>query len=175
MKVDETINEIKIVETPGCLWIVGLFFVVIGGMLLWGTLGGFSNWHEIETWELIVAFFICVSGIAAGVWIISSGPISRVVIDRVDNSVSINKYGFFGKRSNFYRFEEVKHFCLIEETDSEGDTIWSIGMKLISGETIPITALSMPAEELQQGYVFQFNKFMRKAMPSYEKNLKSQD
>lgn len=175
MKVEESVNTIKIDETPGCLWIVGLFFVVIGGIFLWGTLGGFSNWNEIETWELAVAFFICVGGIAAGVWIISSGPIARVAIDRVENTVSINKYGFFGKRSRFYRFEEVQHFYLIENTDSDDEPTWSIGMRLISGETIPITALSVSAEEYQQGYVFQFNEFMRKEMPSYENNLKLTD
>ncbi len=175
MKVEESVNTIKITEAPGCMWIFGLFFVVIGGMLLWGTLGGFSNWNEVETWELVVAFFIAASGIAGGVWIISSGPIARVVIDRVENTVSINKYGFFGKRSNFYRFEDVNHFCLIEDKDSDGLPIWSIGMRLMSSETIPITAMSIPAEEIQQGHVFRFNEFMRKEMPSHKNYLALDD
>lgn len=175
MKVEESVNAIKITEAPGCMWIFGLFFVVIGGMLLWGTLGGFSNWNEIETWELAVAFLICVCGIAAGIWIISSGPITRVVIDRVENTVSVSKYSFSGKRSGFFRFDEVNHFCLIENTDSEGDPTWSIGLNLRTGETIAITSLSVPAEKLNQSHVFQFNEFMRKEMPSYENNIKLTD
>ncbi|MCB1022928.1 MAG: hypothetical protein KDB79_00960 [Acidobacteria bacterium] len=171
MKVEESVNTIKISETPGCLWILGVFFVVIAGILLWGTLGGFSNWNEIETWELIATFIICVIGIAAGVWVISGGPITRVVIDRLENTVSVNKYGFFGKRSSLYRFEEVSHFCLIEDKDSDDLPIWSIGIRLTSGETIPITAMAIHAEELQQGYVFQFNEYMRKEMPSHKQYL----
>ncbi|MEZ5343978.1 MAG: hypothetical protein R2681_00350 [Pyrinomonadaceae bacterium] len=175
MKVEETVNTIKISETPGCLWGIGIFFIVIAGMLLWGTLGGFSNWDELETWELVVAFLIAVSGIAAGVWAISGGPVARVVIDRVENTVSVKRFGFFGKQNYFYRFDEIRHFYLMEDTDSDGEQTWLIGMRLNSGETIPVNSLAINDEEIQRGRIFQINSFMRKEMPSYEKNLKLSD
>ncbi len=121
---------------------------------------------------MILAFIIGASVVSGGVWIISEAPVTNVVIDRVHNTVSVKKYGFFGKRSNFYSFDDVENFCLIEEKDSDDIPIWSIGLRLKNRETVPITSLPIHAEALQQDHVFQFNEFMRKDMPTYEKNLK---
>ncbi len=175
MKVEESVNEITIKETPGCLWIFGLFFVIMGGILVYGTLGGFSNWNEVETWQLIVAFFVAASIMMGGIWVISEAPIMRVVINRIEDTVSIVKYGFFGKRTNLYRFDEIKQFCLIEDTDSEGDANWSIGMILANSEQVKISSVPLHSEDHERKFVFQINEFMRKQMPSYEKNLKLED
>ena len=172
MKVEQTVNEITIKETPGCLWIFGLLFVIVGGMLVWGTLGGFSNWSEVPFWQLVLAFFIATSVMTGGVWIISGAPIRKIVINRIENTVLITKYGFSGKQKDLYHFDEIKHFCLIEEKDSEDSPMWSVGMKLANDELVKISSMPLHSEDLERKYVFQINEFMRKQMPSYENNLK---
>jgi len=171
MKITQTPNELTIQETPGCLWFFGLFFVIIGGILIYGTLGGFSNWNEVPAWQLVLAFFIAVSVVSGGVWVISGAPITKVVINRIEDSVSIIRYGFFGKRVEFYSFSEIKIFCLIEEIDTESEPIWYIGMTLQNGEKIKISSMALHSEDIQRKYVFETNEFMRKQMPSYNTDL----
>jgi hypothetical protein len=171
MKTKQTVNELIIQETPGCLWFFGLFFVIIGGMLVYGTLGGFSNWNEVPAWQLILAFFVAVSVISGGIWVISGAPITKIVINRIEDYVLIKKYGFFGKRETVYKFSEIKQFCLIEEKDSENDTIWSVGMELNDGELLKTSSMPLHTEEIQRKYIFEINEFMRKQMPSYNSDL----
>lgn len=175
MKVEESVNQITLKETPGCLWIFGLFFVIMGGILVYGTLGGFSNWNEVSAWQLVIAFFVAVSVMGGGVLVISKAPVTRVFINRIEDTVLIIRYGFRGRQTNTYRFEEIKQFCLIEDIDSDGDLAWSFGMELADGEKVRISAVVMHTEDFQQKYVFQINEFMRKQMPSYENNLKIED
>lgn len=174
MKVEETPNEITIKETPGCIWLFGLFFIIISGTFIYGIFGGFSNWHEIPTWQLVLTFFGATAILSCGVWIISNAPITNVSINRLTNTVSMKQYGFFGKRDLFYKFEDIKGFCLIEDKDSEGDLIWTLGMNLENGETVKISSVSLHIEDVQRKYVFQINEFMRKEIPSY-KNLQELD
>ncbi len=175
MKINQTENEIVIQETPGCLWFVGLFFVIIGGMLVWGTLGGFSNWNEVPFWQLVLAFFIAASLIAGGVWVISKAPVTKVVINRVEDTVLMTRWGFFGRRETAFSFDEIKRFCLVEEKDDEDIPIWYLGMKLTNNETVKITSLASQAEEYERKYVFETNEFMRKQILAAQMVLEPED
>ena len=175
MKTIQTENELVIQETPGCLWFLGLFFVIIGGMLVWGTLGGFSNWNEFPFWQLGLAFVIAASAIAGGVWVISKAPVTKVVINRIEDTVLMTRWGFFGRRQTVFSFTDIKRFCLIEEKDDEGSPIWYLGMKLINNETIKITSLASHAEEYERKYVFETNEFMRKQILAAQMVLELED
>jgi hypothetical protein len=175
MQTERTENVLIIRETPGCLWIFGLFFALVGGAFVYGALGGFTDWGSQSLWMLALAFVMGSAGVAAGIWIIYGAPITRVVIDRIDNEVFITRYGLFGKRQTFYAFEEIEEFRLIEEKDSEGDPIWSLGMDLVDGETIKISSLPNHDERFISDFVFQTNEFTRKQIPPSEMILELED
>ena len=44
MQIEQTGNEFIVRETPGCLWIFGLFFAFVGGIFVYGSLGGFMDY-----------------------------------------------------------------------------------------------------------------------------------
>ena len=175
MQTEQTENYLIIRETPGCLWIFGLFFVLVGGAFVYGALGGFVDYARHELWMLALAFVMGSIGVATGVWIIYRAPITKVVINRLDNEVFMTRYGLFGKRETFYDFEEIEQFRLIEERDSEGDKIWSLGMDLYDGETIKISSLPSHDERFIQNFVFQTNEFTRKQLPFCEMILDAAD
>src|SRR5687767_6472076 len=133
MQIERTSNELVIRETPGCLWIFGLFFALVGGVFVYGSLGGFTNSGSQMLWTLVLAFLMGSLGVAAGVWIIYGAPITKVVINRIDNEVFMTRYGLFGKQKSFYNFEDIEQFRLIEEEDDEGRLVWSLGMQLTNG------------------------------------------
>lgn len=171
MKIKQTPNELIIQETPGCLWIFGLFFAIVGGIFVYGALGGFSNWNEVSFWQLALAFFMGAIAVAVGIWMIYKAPISKVVIDRIEDKVLLKRFGLFGKREIIYKFSEIKEFCLIEDKDDENEPIWSFGMELDNGEIIKISSMPLHSENYQRKYIFETNEFMRKPMPSYNTDL----
>jgi hypothetical protein len=164
MQIEKTPNELVIRETPGCLWIFGLFFALVGGVFVYGALGGFSDFGRQTLWTLAIAFVMGAIGVAVGVWIIYGAPITKVVIDRIDDTVVIKRFGLFGRRENQYAFEEVEQFRLIEEEDDEGSLIWSLGMELTNGETIKISSHPSHDERFKRDFVFQANEFMFKQL-----------
>lgn len=171
MKTTQTANELTIREAPGCLWVFGLFFALVGGFLAYGALGGFSNWNEAPFWQLALTFFMGAVAVGVGIWLIYQAPVSKVIIDRIEDKVLLSRYGLFGKRQTVYRFSEIEHFCLIEDKDTDDCPIWSVGLKLNNGETIKITSHPRHSEEYERKCIFEINEFMRKQMPSYKNDL----
>ncbi|MEP6902980.1 MAG: hypothetical protein ABJA66_14605 [Actinomycetota bacterium] len=165
MQTEETENVLVIRETPGCLWFVGLFFSMIGGVFVYGALGGFTNYKDYSPWVIGLTFLMGAAAVGVGIWIFYRAPITRVVIDRIENTVLMTRYGLFGKQQTFYDFDEIERFCLIEEKDDEGDNVWSLGMKLTSDETIKISSLASHDERFKSNFVFEINEFMHKQMP----------
>jgi len=175
MQTEQTENDLIIRETPGCLWIFGSFFAVVGGVFVYGALGGLADYGSQELWMLALSFMMGAIGVGAGVWIIYRAPITKVAINRLDNEVFITRYGLFGKRETFYDFDEIEEFCLIEEKDNESNSVWFLGMNLSHGETVKISSLPSHDERFIQNFVFQTNEFTRKQLPFCEMILEPAD
>lgn len=175
MQTEQTGNELVVRETPGCLWIFGLFFVFVGGMFVYGSLGGFVDYASHELWMLALALLMGLIGVAAGIWIIYGAPITKLVINRIENTVLMTRYGLFGRRESFYALAEIERFCLIEEKDDEGNDIWFLGMKLTNEETIKISSHASHDERFTSHFVFQANEFTHKQIPSSEMIIEYED
>lgn len=175
MQIQQIENELIIRETPGCLWIFGLFFAVIGGIFVYGSLGGLTDYERHEPWMLALAFIMGSIGVAAGIWIIYGAPITKVVISRNENFLELTRIGLFGRRNTFYDLNEIEQFCVIEESDDEGLSIWSLGMNLANGETIKISSQPSHDELFKRNFVFQINEFTRKQIASTEMIFETED
>ncbi len=175
MQTEQTENLLVIRETPGCLWIFGLFFAVVGGVFVYGALGGFADYGSQDLWMLALAFVFGAIAVSVGIWIIYLAPITKVVIDRFNDEVFITRYGLFGKRDQYYTFDEIEQFCLVEERDDESSPIWSLGMLLTDGETVRISSQQSHDQRFVNNFVFQTNEFTRKQIASTEMIFDIQD
>lgn len=178
MRVRQTSNELIIQEAPGCLWIFGALFLFVGGVFVYGSLGGFADYETQTAWMPLFAFAAGSLAVAAGTWIIYGAPVTKIVVDRANENVRIERRGLSGRRETIYRFAEIEKFCLVEGKDDEGCSIWYFGMKLSDssndvGEEIRITALPTHFEESQRRFVFQINEFMRKQLSATEMIIKA--
>ena len=175
MQLQRTENELIIRETPGCLWIFGLFFALVGGAFVYGALGGFVDYARHELWTLAAAFVMGSIGVGAGAWIIYRAPVTKIIINRIAGEVLMTRYGLFGRRQTLYHFDEIEQFSLIEDEDDEGNAVFSLGMDLTNGDTLPISALPSHDERFKRDFVFQTNEFMRKQIASTEMILEPED
>lgn len=175
MQTEQTENELIVRETPGCLWIFGLFFAFVGGIFVYGAVGGFVAFGRHELWTLALALLTGLIGVAVGIWIIYGAPITKVVINRIENTVLMTRYGLFGRRESFYDFDEIERFCLVEEKDDEDNNVWFLGMRLANEETIKISSFASRDERFVSGFVFQANEFTRKQISSSEMILENED
>jgi hypothetical protein len=171
MHTNKTENELTIQETPGCVWFIGGGFAIIGGMLTYGTLGGFSNWNEVARWELVISFVIGLSVILGGILTIRVSPISKVVINRIEDTVVVTRRGLFVRDKFVYEFDEIKNFCQIEDVDSDDCPVWFFGFELNTGEIIKITSIPIHSEDFQRKYVFESNEFARKSLPDFHSGM----
>lgn len=166
MQSEQIGNELIIRETPGCLWFFGLFFALVGGMFIYGTIGGFSN-SSGQTWlTLFAAFVFGAIGAAVGIWMIYRAPITKVTIDRIDKTILMTRFGLFGKEQSIFDFEEIEEFCLIEDKDDEGNPVWSFGIKMVDDEIIKISSLPSHDERFKREFVYEANQFSGKQIPS---------
>ncbi len=175
MKIERTDQILTISETPGCLWIFGLFFALIGSAFVYGALGGYSNYDQITAIIIAAHTLGGLSAIAAGYWIIYQAPVTRITIDRSSETVTCKKRGLSGKSNVTYTFDRIKKFTLIEQPDSDGDPTFALGMELDDGELISISALFSPVETYKRDFAFQANEFLYKQMPSYRAEYELED
>jgi hypothetical protein len=152
-----------------------LLFTFVGGVFVYGSLGGFANADEVPRYAVYLSFLMGAIGVGVGAWIIFRAPVTKVVINRQTKTVAHTRHGLFGKNEKIYNFDRIKQFCLIEEQDSEGDPIWSLGIELAQGETIKISSLESHSERYKRDFVFQTNQFMNKQMPSYQSSFELED
>ena len=175
MKIAEKGNELIIKETPGCLWLVGLFFAIIGAAFVYGSLGGYSNYKDAETWVLAIHFLGGSAAIATGYWLIFQAPVTKITIDRDTKTLTYSKRGLFKKTENIYSFDQIKQFRSIEVIDNEGDTVWALGMELTSGVTVKISSLPINIEKVKLNFALQANQFMYKQIPSFKEAEELED
>jgi hypothetical protein len=175
VKIRENENELIIEETPGCLWFFGLFFALVGGVFVYGSLGGFTNRDEVSPAAFYLSFLMGAIAVVVGIWIIYRAPVTKVVVNRQTKKLIHTRYGLAGKQKNLYDFRQVKQFCLIEEVDDESNPIWSLGLKLSNGETIVISSLQSHNEKYKRDFVFRTNEFMHKQIASSQMIFEIED
>ncbi|MBX3296639.1 MAG: hypothetical protein KF762_13125 [Acidobacteria bacterium] len=167
MKLRKNGETMTISQNMGCFWLFGSFFVVIGLMFVYGASGGYSNFAE-ASWILLLAHFCFgVVGVAAGLWFISTHPAISVTIDKNEQLVTLLTRGVFRRSERTFEFGQIRKFEVVEDIDSDGDTVWMLELVTISGESIPISSVPSPAESSKRGPAFEANAFLGRKPPLY--------
>ena len=161
MKIKRAENNLILQDSPGCLWIFGSFFVLIGALFVYGSLGGFENRDEVPTYAIYLAFFMGAIAVGVGIWQIYIHPFSQISIDKQTRTIVCTQKGLFGKREKVYRFEEVAEFCVAESEDDESNPIWRTALKLNDGKTIEISKVWEHSRENSETAAETANNFIR--------------
>lgn len=166
MKSWEDDGTLVIREIPAILWMLGGMFVVIGSVFVFGTLGGFHNASELAAWERIAAFVFGVVAVFVGIWVIWRAPVTKVRIDRHSELVSVDRKGLFISEHLEYSIANIQEFCVIEDLDTEGDPIFSLGFRLTDGTEFEVSSLQSHSEDFKRRFAFETNEYLGKRLPS---------
>ena len=152
MKITQhTTTNLIIKDSAGCLWLFGLFFVVVAGTFVIGLMGAFNNLNELNQLEQTAAWIVSLSGVAAGIWFIHSNPAIKVNFNKRESEIIIKRTGLMKYETQKYPLNEIKDITIKESKDDDGDPIYAIGMILKSGSAISLTKLWLRnKEELQK-------------------------
>lgn len=175
MKIERDGQTLTISETPGCVWLFGAFFVVIGAAFVYGASGGYSNYDGATRFEIAAHFIGGLTAVTVGFGVIWYAPLTWITIDRNTESVTLKRRGLSGRTHRVYRFDEVKEFFILEDVDSDGDPVWTLGMELADSEIVEISVFKTPDEKFKRDIAFQANEFMYKPLPSYRDAFQLED
>jgi hypothetical protein len=167
MRAWEDHRRLYIKEAPGCLWFLGAFFILVGLPFVYGSLGGFENAHEVPMVARVLGVVLGLVAIGVGLWVIFRAPVTTLVADTISGTLTLTRRGPFRSKDDVYQVSEISKFVLIEETDSEGDPIWSLGVEFSDGRIEAISSLQSHSESYKRSFVFEANQYLGKALPSF--------
>jgi hypothetical protein len=162
MKVFEKENELIIKETPAIIWFIGMFFTIIGGIFVYGSFGGFTNYNEVGIIVIYITRFMAFCAVAVGIWTIYKAPITYIRINNLTKNLNITKTSIFGKSDENINLENVRKFLLIEGRDDENLPIWTFGYEKNDGDLVELASMPLHSEDYQKNLVFQLNKYINR-------------
>jgi hypothetical protein len=139
MTFKEQQDELVLRDTPGCVWLLGLIFVALGGLFVYGVLGGFNNINELSPMKKGITAFIALSGLAGGLWTIARHPIITTILHQQTRVIEIRRAGLTGKSAEVYTFAQAREFRVIDSKDSDGDPIYEIVLSLNGGREVTLS------------------------------------
>ncbi|HMO82411.1 MAG TPA: hypothetical protein PKD24_16670 [Pyrinomonadaceae bacterium] len=167
MKAWEDHGRLYVKEAPGCLWFLGALFILVGLPFVYGSLGGFVNKDEVPFIARVLGTVLGLVAIGTGIWIIFRAPVTIIVADSISGTITLSRRGIFRWTKEVYPLSEIGKFVLIEETDSEGDPIWSLGVEFVNGRTEAVSSLQSHSEAYKRSFVFEGNQYLGKALPGF--------
>lgn len=160
MHVKEKTNQIILTDRAGCVWLLCLLFIFVGGTILYGALGGFTNWHEVRPWVLVVSALMGMLGLFVGFSIIFATPIATVILNRKTGTLLHRRRGLVTTDERVIHFAEIEEFFVVEEKDHEGDWVYRIDMKMKSGEELRLTQVMEPVKEDNEALALRLNEYI---------------
>ena len=140
MRISERGSTLVVRDTPGCVWVFGLWFIAGGAIALIMPFVA-VNRDEVPGWAKLVAFLIGIAVVTAGGLVIRATPSTYTVIDSAAGRVRVTTRHFGGPaRVEELALTDVALLQVLPGTDSDGDTNYSLRLLLKDGRAIPLHA-----------------------------------
>lgn len=159
--IQHTNTNLVLKDSPGCFWMLGLFFVVIAGTFIIGLLGAFHNLNELNELEKAGAWFISLSGLSAGIWFIYTNPGTRLDFNKTENVLTIQRRGLMKNEIEKYRLNNIEDIILIKSKDTDGDPVYRVELKIKYEKNVSLTELWVHNKEGLQQDIDCIKNFLR--------------
>ena len=134
MRLIERGTSIEVRDTPGCLWLLGVWFVA-GGVLAMVMPFIATNRDALGWGAKAVVIAIGLGVLAGGVYTLASTPWIRLRLDPMSRRAVLERGGPFGGRETVpFAFADVRSIEARPGRDSDGDPVWELRIWLHSGQ-----------------------------------------
>jgi hypothetical protein len=139
MQITRSPTRLVVSDTPGCVWLLGLVFVASGTLVLTVPLFA-TEWAGFGWWERAAVLAIGASHLGGGLWTIRHHPESRTELD-LASGTGIHHIRRLGQRAatiTRFRLADVRDVAVVESTDSDGDPVFMLRLRLSGGRELPL-------------------------------------
>lgn len=140
---------------------LGLFFIIIAGTFVIGLMGAFTNIHELNELERVGAWFVSLSGIAAGIWFIYTNPGTKLDFNKRGNMLTIQRRGLMRNEVEKYRLNNIEDVMLVESKDTDGDPVYCVELKIKYEKNVSLTELWVHNKEGLQNIIDTIKEFLK--------------
>jgi hypothetical protein len=126
-------------DAPGCFWIFGGFFLLIGGIAGAAVVGSRITPHPLS--QLLLGSVMGLLAIGAGLYFIYQSPASRVVINTSEGSITISRRGLLRSQKERHDLGTIHSVYLVQKEDIDGDPVFALRIQLQDGREVPLTLL----------------------------------
>jgi hypothetical protein len=126
-------------DSPGCFWLFGGFFSVLGGLAILASASSVDRGHR--PWEVLAGIALGAFAVAAGAYLIYDAPVSRVTADRRRGTLILRRQGLLRRQRQTFPLSSVRDVYVIEGKDIDGDPVFSSRIALADGTEVPLTLL----------------------------------
>jgi hypothetical protein len=158
--VRTTGGRLVVDASTGPVPVLGVFFLLIGGIFVYGLLGGFVNLYDVERWERAVAWAVSLTVMGAGVWILHEARSHRTVIDPVRRTVVIARRAPFHTAREQIRLAEVREAVVTREVDSDGDPVHGVAIELQGNRRASLTPILYTDHAICDRATAEINRFL---------------
>jgi hypothetical protein len=126
-------------DSPGCFWLFGGFFLLLGGLAILASVSSADTGRS--SWEVLAGMALGISAVAAGAYLIYDAPVSRVTADRRRGTLMLRRQGLLRRQRQTFPLSSVRDVYVIEGKDIDGDPVFSSRIALADGTEVPLTLL----------------------------------
>lgn len=153
-------GRLVVSASAGCAPALGVFFLVVFGILVYGLSGGFVNLHEVSATERAIAWVVGLSGLGVGAWVLHTTRGHRAVFDPVRRTVIVERRAPFHTARQELRIAEVLRSSVERKADSDGDPVYGIVLELMGGLRASLTPHLYPDRVGCDRAVEEINRFL---------------
>lgn len=139
MKSSSRPDGLMLTDSPGCFWIFGGFFCVIGGAGIVATIASAGGGFPV--WQVLLGIGLGLAAIATGLFLIYDAPVSRVFVSAGRKTLTIRYRGLFRRRQEHIDFSSIESVYLLQGKDIDGDAVFTLRLQRVDGREVHLTHL----------------------------------
>jgi len=139
MRTSSKPGVLTLMDSPGCFWLFGGFFLTIGGAVVVAVSA--SGGEGDPLWQQVLGIALGLLGAGVGVYVIYDSPQSRVVIHAGEQTLTVRRRGLLRREQDRYDLRTIRSAYLVQGQDIDGDPVFTLRMQLHDEREIPLTRL----------------------------------
>ena len=148
---------LTLTDSPGCFWLFGGFFLIIGGAAVAAVSA--SRGDGSPLWQVVLGIAMGLLGAAVGVLVIYRSPQSRVIINAHERSLSVTRRGLLRREQERFDLRDIRKAYLVQGKDIDGDPVFALRMQLHDEREIPLTRLWLHNRERLEANLAQLEAY----------------